>query len=505
MMKRREFLRSSIGVGAGLGALATSKAEASRSPVNESCSVPFPTTPGLTKYVAQFVVQTQLASIPSDVIELGKKSLLDGIGLALAGSKLETADILQRYMNSLGFGNTGATVIGTSNKLPPRFAAFVNGVAIHVEDFDDTQLAAAKDRVYGLLTHPTVPVLPAAFAVAEKTAKSGQALMLAYQLGVEIETKIAEAISPRHYEDGFHSTGTCGVFGGTAACAKLRGFDEASIERAFGIAASQGSGLRENFGTMMKPFHAGHAAEIGVFSTELADMGWTGAAGILEAQRGFFHAFGGTYDPAAIMDKLGKPWTFASPGVSIKPFPSGSLTHPGMTEMLRLIRTEHVRAADVEQVEVGTNHNLPNALIHHHPKDALQAKFSMEFCMAILLLDGKAGLPQFTDAVVNRPDVQEMIGRIRFYVDPEAEAAGFDKMTTIIKIHLKDGRVINGRADFGKGSPANPMSYEEVADKFYGCAEFAKWPGDKAKQIVDLIRGLEAEPDMRRLTALCTK
>jgi 2-methylcitrate dehydratase PrpD len=98
-----------------------------------------------------------------------------------------------------------------------------------------------------------------------------------------------------------------------------------------------------------------------------------------------------------------------------------------------------------------------------------------------------------------------MIGRIRFYVDPEAEAAGFDKMTTIIKIHLKDGRVINGRADFGKGSPANPMSYEEVADKFYGCTEFAKWPGDKTKQIVDLIRGLEAEPDMRRLTALCTK
>src|SRR5690349_15941979 len=143
MMKRREFLRSSIGVGAGLGTLATSKAEALQSPINQSCSVPFPQTPGLTKYVAQFVVQTQLADIPSDVVELGKKSLLDGIGLALAGSKLVTADILQRYMNSLGFGNTGATVIGTSNKLPPRFAAFVNGVAIHVEDFDDTQLASA--------------------------------------------------------------------------------------------------------------------------------------------------------------------------------------------------------------------------------------------------------------------------------------------------------------------------------------------------------------------------
>ena len=504
-MRRRDFLRTSMSVGAGFGVLAKSAAGSSGSTAPSSCSVPFPKTAGLTKYVAEFVVQTQLADIPAEVIDLGKKSLLDGIGLALAGSKLQTADILQTYTNSLGFSGRSSTVIGASTKLPPRFAAFVNGVAIHVEDFDDTQLAVAKDRVYGLLTHPTVSVLPAAFALAETNRKNGKDLMLAYHLGVEVETKIAEAISPRHYEDGFHSTGTCGVFGGTAACAKLRGFNAGNVERAFAIAASQASGLRENFGTMMKSFHAGHAAEIGVFSADLAGLGWTGTEAILEAPRGFFHAFGGNYDPVAIMDKLGKPWTFAAPGVSIKPFPSGSLTHPGMTEMLRLIRTERIKAADVDQVEVGTNHNLPNALIHHRPKDALQAKFSMEFCMAILLLDGKAGLTQFTDAVVNRPNVQAMIGRVRFYVDPEAEAAGFDKMTTIIKIHLKNGRMINGRADFGKGSPVNPMSYEEVAEKFYGCADFAGWPTDKAKQIVETVGSLESEPDMRRLTALFTK
>ncbi|HZR31403.1 MAG TPA: MmgE/PrpD family protein [Terriglobales bacterium] len=503
-MKRRAFLKSSASIGAGLG-LVGSSSLGFASATSESCSVQFPQIPGLTKYVADFVVRTTYSDIPDDVIELGKKSLLDGIGLALAGSRLQTNEILQTYMKSFGFPAGGATVIGTASKLPTRFAAFVNGVAIHVEDFDDTQLAVAKDRVYGLLTHPTVPVLPAAFAITETVGRSGKDLMLAYQLGIEVETKIAEAISPRHYEDGFHSTGTCGVFGGTAACAKLRGFKTDQIERAFAIAASQASGLRENFGTMMKPFHAGHAAEVGVFSTDLAALGWSGADGILEAPRGFFHAYGGTYAPAAIMDKLGKPWTFASPGVSIKPFPSGSLTHPGMSEMLRLIRTEHIRAADIEQVEVGTNHNLPNALIHHRPKNALQAKFSMEFCMAILLLDGKAGLREFTDSVVNRRDVQEMIGRVRFYVDPEAEAAGFDKMTTIIKVHLKNGRTLSGRADFAKGSPTNPMSYEEVAEKFYGCANFADWPDAKTKEIGELVRKIESEPDMHRLTALCTR
>jgi 2-methylcitrate dehydratase PrpD len=145
---------------------------------------------------------------------------------------------------------------------------------------------------------------------------------------------------------------------------------------------------------------------------------------------------------------------------------------------------------------------MPNALIHHQPKDNLQAKFSMEFCMASLLLYGKAGLLEFTDEVVNRPAVQQMISRVKFGVDPVAEAAGYNKMTTILKLHLKDGRVINGRADFGKGSPAIPMSYEDEAAKFLDCAAFAKWPVAKAKQIVELTKSLETMADIRKLTAL---
>src|SRR6266478_327615 len=139
-------------------------------------------------------------------------SVLNGLGLALSGSKAETSGLIEQYVKSLGCGSTGAAVLGSATKLPARFAALVNGVAIHVDDFDDTQLAAAKDRVYGLLVHPTVCVLPAALATAEVGGKSGKDLLVAYHAGVEVECKIAEAISPRHYEDGFHSTGTCGVF-----------------------------------------------------------------------------------------------------------------------------------------------------------------------------------------------------------------------------------------------------------------------------------------------------
>jgi 2-methylcitrate dehydratase PrpD len=463
-----------------------------------------PEAGGLTHEVAAFIVNTTYKDVPDDVIELGRKSILDGLGLALSGSVAETGRLSREYVASLGFSRGPATVIGSPMTAPVRFAAFVNGIGIHADDYDDTQLAVAKDRVYGLLVHPTAPALPSALATAEARAMPGRDLLLAYHIGVEVECKIAEAIAPRHYDQGFHSTGTCGTFGAAAAVAKLRRLDIAQVRYALGIAGGEAAGLRENFGTMTKPFHAGRAAESGVVAADLAALGWNAADQILEAPRGFFQAAGGGYDANAIHQKLGNPWTFHSPGISIKPFPSGSLTHPGMTEMLRLIHANKIAAQDVESVDVGTNRNMPNALIHHHPVDGLQAKFSMEFCMAALLLYGKAGLQEFTAEVVNRPEVRSMIARIHFGVNPEAEAAGYNKMTTIISIRLRDGRTISGRADFGKGSPADPMSFDDVAAKFEDCAAFAKWPLAKAKAIVDSVRKLESLPDVRALTSLCS-
>src|SRR6202166_967070 len=437
-MYRREFGKLCIG---SLGtALISHDATAAEPP--SPCSGAFPDVHGLTEYVAKFVIDTGYDVIPPEVMELGKKSILDGLGLALAGSKAETGPLCMQYLNTLGALQGGSTIIGTSRKTAPQFAALVNGISIHADDFDDTQLAAAKDRVYGLLVHPTVPVLPAVFALAEQRPVSGKEWMLAYHLGVEVECKIAEAIAPRHYEDGFHTTGTCGPFGSAAACAKVLSFDISKTLKTFGLAASNSGGLRENFGTMTKPYQAGHAAESGLVSAELVALGWTAAEQILEADRGFFHAAGGSYDSTAIMDRLGNPWTFASPGVSLKPYPSGSLTHPAMTELARLIQVNNIEAAQVEKVDVGANHNMTTTLLHHDPKTGLEAKFSMEFCIAILLLERKAGLGQFSDKVVQSPDVKEMIRNVNFYVDPQAESAGFDKMTSILKITLKNGKVI---------------------------------------------------------------
>ena len=454
----------------------------------------------LTKYVADFIVDATIDDLSPALVDLGKKSILDGFGLALSGNAAKSGELVRRHLADLDLGEGVATVIGAGRRVAPRFAAFANGVAIHADDYDDTQLAVAKDRVYGLLTHPTAPALPAALAISELVNATGKDFMLAYHLGVEVECKIAEAIAPRHYQTGFHATATCGTFAAAAASAKLLGFDVATTRRALSIAGSQSAGLRENFGTMTKPFHAGKAAESGVTAAQFASYGWTATGKILEAPRGFFAAAGGGYDVEAIYRKLGAPWTFISPGVSIKPHPSGSLTHPGMTEMLRLIKAHTIRAEDVRHVRVGTNSNMPNALIHHRPKDELQAKFSMEFCMAILLLDGRAGLNEFTDAAVEREDVKAMIEKVDFVVDADAEAAGYHLMTTIIDIELADGRKISGRADFGRGSPAFPMSYDEVADKFRENAEFARMGRQRADEIVELVRALEELTSLDELT-----
>src|SRR5580704_9935039 len=231
-MLRRDFGKASLGLIAST-VLVNSATGA------EVAASDFPKSPGLTDYVGRFVATTKYEDIPPEVIELGKKSILDGLGLGLAGSMARTGTICRQYLEDLGLCDGKATISGSARKTSPRFAAFVNAVSIHADDFDDTQLAVAKDRVYGLLVHPTVPVLPAALALGEQRKISGKELLLAYHLGVEVERKIAEAIAPRHYEDGFHSTGTCGPFGSAAACSKLLRLDLRKTLNAFGIAGSQ--------------------------------------------------------------------------------------------------------------------------------------------------------------------------------------------------------------------------------------------------------------------------
>jgi 2-methylcitrate dehydratase PrpD len=173
-----------------------------------------------------------------------------------------------------------------------------------------------------------------------------------------------------------------------------------------------------------------------------------------------------------------------------------------MTELMRLVKENNIQPGEVKKVDIGANRYMTTTLLHHHPKTGLEAKFSMEFCVAILLLERKAGLREFTDAVVTRPDVQAMISRVNFYVDPVADQAGYNKMTSLLRIHLKNGRFVSGQAEFAKGSPSNPMSFEETAEKFRGCADFADWPTNKSERIIASVRELETMTDASTIATL---
>jgi 2-methylcitrate dehydratase PrpD len=441
-----------------------------------------------TQEVANFVSKTRYRDIPPEVVRLAQGFVLDGLGVALAGSTDDCARIMQSQVRQMA-AKKESTVLGTGLSAPAAKAALANGVAGHAMDYDDTQLSTSKEGVYGLLTHPTTPVLAAVLAVGEREGISGRDFLLAYILGVEVECRIADAINPRHYQSGFHSTATVGGLGAAMAVGKIFRLGEEALIRTLGIAASMASGLRENFGTMTKPLHAGRAAENGVVAALLAQDGFTAANNILEARRGFFSAMAGGYDESKIAGRLGRPYFMQEPGISIKPYPSGSLSHPAQDLILDLLNEHDLHAADIDSIDVGTNSNVPNALIYPMPKTALEGKFSIPFCMAIAVLERKAGIAQFTDRKVRERKVVELMKRVKLYVDEELEALGYDQVRSRIRIKLTNGKTIEGRCDVARGHPEKPMSWAALGEKFRDCASLVLSP-NKADETIRLVAGL---------------
>lgn len=451
--------------------------------------------PNVTAAVAEFASKKKWEDLPNAVIEKAKVHIIDTFGVILAGCVEKCAQITQ---DVLVVPDGKSSIYGTKLRSLPYLAALANGIAGHALDYDDTQLSTSEEAVYGLLTHPSNPVLAAAAATAEDLGATGKQLICAYVVGVEVACRIADAINPRHYRDGFHSTGTIGTLGAAAAAGNLLELDSEKMATALGIAASMASGLRENFGTMTKPFHAGRAASNGVAAAYLAQAGFTASTKILEAQRGFFRAAGGGFDPDKILGKIGAPYFLVEPGVSIKPYPSGSLSHPAQDLILEIVLTNDLKPDDIEKIEVGTNSNVLNALIHKRPKTGLEGKFSMEYCMAAGVVYRKAGLAEFTDQAVNNPEVQEIIRRVHVYVDPELEQIGYKHVRTRVKVYTTRYGVFSGEAEWAKGHPLKPLKRDELEGKFLECAAKAIDATQAAKALEQLWK-LEAVHNLSKM------
>jgi 2-methylcitrate dehydratase PrpD len=426
----------------------------------------------ITEGAATFAEQVRFADIPSDAVAIGTRCILDGLGLYVAGSSEPSVRILVEDALEQG-GREEALLLGAgSTRVPAAIAARVLGTAGHAHDWDDSQVSHDPAHVYGLLTHPTIPPLTASLVIAERRGDvTGAELMLAFLTGFEVECKISEWMLPQHYRNGMHSSGTVGTFGAYAAAAKLLGLEGRRLRSGFGIAASLAAGIRVNFGTMTKPLHVGRAAENGVTAALLAARGFTADGQALDGPWGFCRVLGGGVSEEKLAQGFGRTWSIVDPGVSIKPYPCGVLTHPTIDLMLRLVSEHDVVPDEIESVDVYAGSNILEPIRYPIATNHLEAKFSLPAVLAMIALVRRAGKLEFEDAFVGRPDMQAMQRRIRTHLDPEIEAMGFDKMRSRIEITTRDGRRVAGWADERyRGGPENPLSDTELEDKVRACS-----------------------------------
>src|SRR5262245_40368258 len=353
----------------------------------------------VTSMLAEFIAKSRFEDCPAAAVDAARRAIMDTLGVMLAGSAEPPARIVQSVAAAEG-GAPLATISGTGKRTGAVWAALANGTAAHALDFDDTNFA--------LLGHPSAPVLSAALAAGELALANGRELVHAFLLGFEVETTVAETINPAHYEHGWHATCTLGTLGAAAAAARILGLDVAQTATALAIAASQASGLKENFGTMTKPFHAGHAARSGVLSALLAREGWTASAQALEGPQGYLSVFNAGRRELGAIETLGRPWKITTTGVAVKPFPSCACTHSIIDGALDLRRAHALAPEHIASVTIGVNKVVPRILIHSDPRTGLEAKFSGEFSAAAALADGRVGIATFSDEKVRDPAVRSL-------------------------------------------------------------------------------------------------
>lgn len=453
---------------------------------------------GLTQDIAGYVAKTRYRDIPSDVVQLARGFILDGLGVALAGSTDECSRIVQAQIRRMG-GRAECSVLGTALRAPAAKAALANGVAAHAMDYDDTQLSTSKEAVYGLLTHPTTPVLAAALAIGERERIGGDALLLAYILGVEVECRIADAIHPRHYQSGFHSTATVGGLGAAVAAGKILRLKEEALRRALGIAASMAAGLRENFGTMTKPLHVGLGARNGVLAAKLAAAGYTANGKAIESEFGFYRVFhpGAPIDDQPI-DELGRSFALLSDGLRIKPYPCGGLTHQVIDAVLDCRAKHGLSAEAIDSIDVDVVKHTFDRIVFLVPQNGIQGKFCMPYLVARAIIDGKIGLDSFTDSAVKDPNVLKLAARVRMNLDESLKKADRAGRPCRVTIRLKNGQTLAREAQHAKGGPEYPMTEDELKAKFLDCAQQAL-PRPSAERALDQIEQLERLDDLRPL------
>ena len=454
----------------------------------------------VTPAAAEFVQSLRYDELSEEALHISRRCILDTMGLYVAGLTEHSIHILIEDARDTG-GREDATLLGAgAMKVPAPLAARVMGTAAHAHDWDDTQVSHDPAHVYGLLMHPSAPPLTAALVMAQKVGGiDGRELLTAFHAGYEVACKVSEWTKPDLYRRGLHSSGVVGTLGAAATAARLLGLDQAHIATALGIAGSMASGIRANFGTMTKPLHVGRACENGITAALLAQRGYTADPEILDGRWGFPTVLGGGFSEEKLSEGFGNPLTMVNPGVSIKPYPSGILTHQSMDAMRDLVLEHDLKPEEVERIDFFAANNIIEPIRYPIARNHLQAKFSMPALLAMMVIRRQAGRREFTDEFVGGDAMQAMQQRTHVHLDPEIEAMGFDLIRSRIEVTTKDGRKLVQWADERyRGGPSKPMTDAEVEEKFRLCTE-GLLDGARQRDVIDRISAIEKTEDVDAL------
>lgn len=440
----------------------------------------------ITSKLVEFICKTGFDDLSPAAVKMAGLAILDWMGSAAAGGRYSPAQAMLGVVEELG-GSPEATLLAGGGRSSCLNAALVNGLISHIVELDDVHRAS--------IIHPGAPVIPAALAAAEKEHAGGRDLIAAVVVGYEVAIRVAEAISPSHYYF-WHTTGTCGTFGAAAAAAKIFSLGADRVTWALGNAGTQAAGLWEFLadGAMSKHLHPGKAAMNGLLAALLARRGFTGANKILEGDRGFCRATANEINFGRITEGLGGG-RYKIEEISYKIHSSCRHTHSAVDVALDLARRHGIGPDDIRWVRVGTYKTALDITSSYTPESPYAAKFSLPFCVALALKEGRCGPADFTAASLSDPVIRSLMERVELEVDPEMDSRHPELWPSVVRIGTVRGQVLEGQTDYPRGDPENPLSARELEEKFMGLAA-GPWGESRAERILELCRSLAAVSDI---------
>jgi 2-methylcitrate dehydratase PrpD len=431
----------------------------------------------MAERLAEFVVNTSGGQIPAEIYDHAKTALMDWLGVTFGGVNDPMVEKLIAYADEMG-GKPQATIIGhaagNGNKKTVSQAALINGTSSHVLDYDDTLVS--------FFGHPSVTLFPALLALSEWQGKSGREFLTAYLVGLQVGATIGVCAGLDHYMAGWHATSTIGHLASAAGCAKLLGLSEKQIVYALGIAATQSSGLKRVFGTMIKPFHAGRASQAGLMAAMLAQKDFTGPADILEGPQGFFELFKGGVNQD-VLGLLGLGWDVVN--ISQKYHASCHATHSPLEAALAIVEAEKIALEDISKITIYSSKMAIDAAGNASPATGVEGKFSISYCVANALLRGETGTQAFTDQYVAAPEIIALMDKIQVVLDPEKIA-----LEAHVEIDTGGGKTHRGFSDILQQIPPLDIKKDRVAKKFIDLCGSALTP-EKAQKVLTEIDRME--------------